>query len=164
MILDLKSIFVNEGSCLTVNFNLDLSDMVFSGVHAIQKPVKVEGFVSNRAGIVSVNVVCLVVFDAPCDRCGKQTAVEHNVHIDRVLVTKLESEPDDEIIEIPDMRLDMDELCTTEVVLAIPMKHLCKPDCKGICPTCGKDLNKGSCDCVQNTVDPRLEALRQLLD
>jgi uncharacterized protein len=48
------------------------------------------------------------------------------------------------------------------VQMALPMKPLCRTDCRGLCPTCGKDLNLGSCACVRDTVDPRWEALRGL--
>ncbi|HEY4231459.1 MAG TPA: DUF177 domain-containing protein [Thermoanaerobaculia bacterium] len=48
------------------------------------------------------------------------------------------------------------------VQMALPMKPLCRADCLGLCPTCGKDLNLGSCACVRDTVDPRWEALRGL--
>jgi len=40
-------------------------------------------------------------------------------------------------------------------LLAIPMKKLCKDDCKGLCPECGKNLNEGGCDCKNHEVDPR---------
>ncbi len=164
MILDLKSIFISEGASLAVDFELDLSKMDFSGVCPIEKPVPVKGSVYNRAGIVTVDVVCDVAFCAPCDRCGKQSDGSYRVEIKRTLVSQLAAEADDEIIEIPDMQLDISELCTTEIVLSFPMKHLCKSDCKGVCATCGKDLNEGDCDCKQDNVDPRLQALAQLLD
>src|SRR5581483_7306729 len=35
------------------------------------------------------------------------------------------------------------------LVLAIPMKHLCRPDCKGVCPVCGKNKNVEACDCIE---------------
>ena len=50
-----------------------------------------------------------------------------------------------------------------ELLLFFPTKMLCKPDCKGLCCKCGKNLNDGPCDC-QKDVDPRLESLLQLLD
>jgi uncharacterized protein len=48
------------------------------------------------------------------------------------------------------------------VQMALPMKPLCRADCRGLCPTCGNDLNLGSCACVRDAVDPRWEALRGL--
>lgn len=163
MILDLKSVFIKEDAVLPVEFELDMSDMVFYGQNPIKKPVTVSGSVYNRAGIVTVSVVCEVEFSAPCDRCGKQVTKKHAVKIERVLVSELADRTDDEIIEVPDLQLDIEELCIAEIVLSLPMKHLCKADCKGICQRCGKDLNEGKCDCKNDDIDPRLEVLAQLL-
>jgi uncharacterized protein len=49
-------------------------------------------------------------------------------------------------------------------LLSIPMQVYCRDACKGICVQCGKNLNEGECDCVFDDVDPRLEALRVLLE
>ena len=43
------------------------------------------------------------------------------------------------------------------------MAVLCREDCKGLCPHCGKDLNEGPCGCEPRQIDPRLEALKKLL-
>jgi uncharacterized protein len=48
-------------------------------------------------------------------------------------------------------------------VLNMDSRLICSEDCKGVCPRCGKDLNQGSCSC-EKEVDPRLAALKQLLD
>jgi len=48
------------------------------------------------------------------------------------------------------------------VQMALPMKPLCRPDCRGLCPDCGTDLNQGPCACVRETVDPRWDALKAL--
>lgn len=45
----------------------------------------------------------------------------------------------------------------------LPMKVLCKEDCKGICPNCGKDLNESECNCQNEIIDPRLEALQNFM-
>jgi len=49
------------------------------------------------------------------------------------------------------------------LLLAIPMKKLCREDCKGLCPRCGHNLNQGPCNCSQETIDPRWAALKKLL-
>jgi uncharacterized protein len=48
--------------------------------------------------------------------------------------------------------------------LALPMKPLCRADCKGLCPMCGTNLNRGTCDCKREWKDPRLSALKELRD
>jgi uncharacterized protein len=49
------------------------------------------------------------------------------------------------------------------LLLSLPMQPLCKPDCAGLCPICGQDLNQGPCDCVSVEIDPRWEKLGLLL-
>ena len=72
--------------------------------------------------------------------------------------------PSDEMILVQDFKLDLYELVYTEVVLAMPSKHLCTKDCKGLCFKCGKNLNDGPCGCATKEVDPRLKALAELLE
>jgi uncharacterized protein len=56
--------------------------------------------------------------------------------------------------------IELDDLVREEVLLAIPYKPLCTPDCRGLCPQCGVDLNTETCQCAPPP-DPRLAALRQ---
>ena len=164
MILDLRSLFVNDGESLSLDCRFDMSEVDFYGERPLKSPVLVKGSAYSRAGIVTLSVVCDCEYTAPCDRCGKQTVKHYKVPIERVLVSKLENGENDEIILLQDFKLDLYELCFTEVVLAMPSKHLCKEDCKGLCSQCGKNLNEGSCNCETKQIDPRLAVLSQLLD
>lgn len=60
--------------------------------------------------------------------------------------------------------LDLREAIRQNLVLALPVKPLCKDDCAGLCPTCGHNLNDGPCDCPPEPVDDRFSALRELLE
>jgi len=60
--------------------------------------------------------------------------------------------------------LDLTAGLTESLRLAMPMRLLCKPDCKGLCPSCGADLNERQCDCKTEQIDPRWEGLKKLLD
>ena len=104
------------------------------------------------------------VFEAPCDRCGTYTERKHTLHIQKSLAPSIEGEESDSILLTPDMKLDLEELIYSEVIVSLPMKHLCKDDCKGICFKCGKNLNEGKCDCPEKEIDPRLSALAELLN
>lgn len=57
--------------------------------------------------------------------------------------------------------IPLGEYILSETVLALPMRYLCRPDCRGLCPQCGKNLNEGACAC-QTQTDPRLEKLSTL--
>lgn len=58
--------------------------------------------------------------------------------------------------------IELSPIAEERVQMALPMKPLCRPDCRGLCATCGQDLNLGACACARETVDPRWEALRAL--
>lgn len=60
--------------------------------------------------------------------------------------------------------LDLTPIVREESLLAIPMRALCRSDCKGLCTECGENLNERTCDCERDTIDPRLAPLRALLD
>ena len=62
-----------------------------------------------------------------------------------------------------DGKIDLGPLIRELAWLAIPMKHLCDPECKGLCPHCGVNLNTDSCECEESRVDPRLAPLKELL-
>jgi uncharacterized protein len=56
--------------------------------------------------------------------------------------------------------IDLGQLMREQFYLALPMKPLCRDECKGLCPTCGTNWNKGACDCTNQWEDPRLAALK----
>ena len=61
-----------------------------------------------------------------------------------------------------DETLDLAELMREQFYLALPMKPLCRPDCKGLCPVCGINRNRETCTCQTEWTDPRLDALKRL--
>jgi len=60
--------------------------------------------------------------------------------------------------------LDLYEAVRQAIIMALPMSPLCRPDCQGLCPECGSNLNLGNCNCSRSPVDVRWNALRSLLD
>ena len=61
-----------------------------------------------------------------------------------------------------DDQIDLNELLREQFYLALPMKPLCREDCRGLCPQCGTNLNAGACGCAPVIEDPRLAPLRNL--
>jgi uncharacterized protein len=60
--------------------------------------------------------------------------------------------------------IDLGEMMRDEFYLALPMKPLCRADCKGICPVCGVNRNREACACKAEWIDPRMEPLKKLFD
>ncbi len=158
MILELEPIFNNIGHRLDFDYQLALTDLSL-----IEKPVHVKGSVYNRAGVVHFSAAAAFDTAAPCDRCAELTRRRFTVPIEHILVTSLNNEENDEFILLSDMRFETDDLVREDIILSLPSSYLCREDCKGVCQYCGKNLNTGSCSC-RAPADPRLAALRQLLD
>jgi uncharacterized protein len=79
--------------------------------------------------------------------------------------TELESEVQEDDLETSyyrDDQIDLDELMREQFYLALPMKPLCRDDCRGLCPQCGMNLNTGTCNCSPVWEDPRLAALKAI--
>jgi uncharacterized protein len=70
----------------------------------------------------------------------------------------------DEALKIDEHHiLDLSEVVRQDLWLTLPMEALCRPDCAGICPTCGGNRNLGECQCDEAPIDPRWVALQALV-
>lgn len=164
MVLDLKRVFSGEVESLSFDYTMDLSSVEFSGSHPFLSPVRIKGTVEGCNGYARLKSDVSFDFSIPCDRCTALTEKHYEYAFAHLLVPSLEnSDDDDRYIEVPDYRLDLSGLMREDVLLELPTRFLCKPDCLGICPQCGKNLNDGPCGCSAGRTDPRLEVLKDLL-
>ena len=62
-----------------------------------------------------------------------------------------------------DYHIDLAPVLRELVIVSMPMRVLCRADCKGLCSHCGKNLDEGPCDCETDDIDPRMAALKALL-
>jgi uncharacterized protein len=113
-----------------------------------------------------------------CTRCLEEYRQELNIEVDefyrRPGLTLAGAEekglplggeiPEEDEYVIDEGTIDLNVLVNDLVLLSIPIKHLCREDCRGLCQVCGANLNREKCDCLRESVDPRLEVLRTLLD
>ena len=56
----------------------------------------------------------------------------------------------------------LEDTLREQVLLSVPLKTVCREDCKGLCPHCGKNLNEGACSCADDVEDPRWAALKDI--
>jgi uncharacterized protein len=71
-------------------------------------------------------------------------------------------EAEDDAYRVTGTDIDLEPMLRDTVGLALPLNPLCRADCAGLCARCGKDLNDGACDCVEDETDPRWDALGEL--
>ncbi|EOS63535.1 DUF177 domain-containing protein [Oscillibacter sp. 1-3] len=163
MLLDVKPILHTPGGRLDFQFDLDLSDVEFSGRYPVSSSVSVSGEVRNAADVLHLNLTARTTLDAVCDRCGREFSMEKEIPYHCMLAESLENGESDEIELLEDGKADLGELARTAFILGMDTKTLCSEDCKGLCSRCGADLNLGPCSCKKE-IDPRLAALAKLLE
>ena len=146
MILRLRRVFENPGERLDIDYSIapealsHLSDKMFC------TPINISGAAVNRAGVVELKIQCRFTMRHECDRCLSEFEREYQTDHTHTLVLKSYTD-DDELIVCENAELELDELVITDVLLSLPTKILCRDDCKGLCLTCGKNLNEGDCGC-----------------
>lgn len=108
-----------------------------------------------------------------CDRCLKPIVDPAESDIELLILVERESraaggaehelkERDLGVFYLDGEILETDPILREQLQLNIPMKPLCRPDCKGLCPTCGADRNETDCSCEEQKADPRWAALAAL--
>ena len=133
---------------------------------------KVEGRASKRREQVRLEGKINASVEVRCDRCLAPVVVPVNADFDVAYIPAELDETEREATELQEDELifavyegdsiDIDELAREQLLLALPLRQLCREDCKGLCPTCGADLNSQTCDCEQQEIDPRWAALAAL--
>jgi uncharacterized protein len=108
-----------------------------------------------------------------CSRCLKPLVEtvkidfeeEFQATVDAVTGKPVHDRPDQDAFLIDSNHmLDLTEAVRQYREASATMQPLCRPECRGLCPRCGKDLNEGNCDCNLNAVDSRFEGLAALLE
>lgn len=164
MILDISPIRAASGEVLPFDYMLDLSDLELYGERPIPEPVHVTGRACNRADVLELHMDIDFHVKTRCGRCLKPLDIPTRYHVERPMADSVENEEDSEdILLLTDGCVDLDEAAQETIVLEAQMSYLCREDCAGLCPRCGKDLNEGPCDCPPE-VDERFAALADLLD
>lgn len=143
MLLQLKPLFMGEKESLPLHCELDLSELVIGGSHPFPHPVVVEGEVRVSADVVSLRAEARYLFEGACDRCLRDIRCERLVPVEHILVTSLNNEDNGEFVLVDNYQLPLDSLVEADLILSLPSKVLCREDCRGLCPHCGKDQNEG---------------------
>ncbi len=164
MLLGLSKIIDCPGASVSFSTSVDLSDLRYGTTFPVSEPVSAVGTVRNTAGVLVMKGTVRTTLHGVCDRCASDFTAPVEFPIDAVLVTELANEDseDEWVFDLKGNDADLEEIVRTVFVLNLDSQLLCKPDCKGLCGGCGRNLNHESCVC-QKELDPRLAALRQLL-
>lgn len=182
MLVNLTDVFINEGRVqeLDVPYDADTCTNPFGTFQIREKsPIALKlSNIGQSKALIQGNA--RFTFALTCDRCLRDVDYTFDLSFDRVVVPPehtgsgmehddcvkhdsfMEDEDSSELME--GYHLNVDGLVNEELLLNWPAKILCRPDCRGICKVCGKDLNDGDCGCDDFVPDPRMAAIMDLFN
>ena len=164
MLFELKSVFQNDGETKQIKYELDFSEIEIDGVYPFKTPVKIVATAKNKASLVTLTLEVGFDYTRSCDRCCEEYVRKMEMSFTHNLAQTLVDDGNDDYIETPDFKLELDEIVISDVLLSLPQKNLCKKDCKGLCSNCGQNLNHEECSCNKTQIDSRLEILKQFMN
>lgn len=160
---DLRTLRIRSGDQAREHVEIELDPLVLGGQSYEPQPNPAPaGLAVTRASSGTVLELTLdVSLEGPCFRCLQDAELALELRLREYEATKPAS--DDERTEyLEDDRLDLSAWAHDSIALALPDKVLCRADCAGLCPVCGKDLNAEPHEHVEERVDPRWEKLSEL--
>ncbi len=168
MLINLSELFSCQGKVKTYTQELEMKQFPGpGGLYEIaeKEPVVLTiTHVKERRLLVSGEARLTLLM--PCDRCLEPVKVSFALSIEEELDMNQSEEERVEALDeqpyISGYNLDPDQLVRNELMLNLPMKVLCREDCKGICGQCGKNLNQGACGCADQPRDPRMAAIQDI--
>jgi uncharacterized protein len=160
----LRQVKLRPGEQYRDELEVELAPFEFGGQRYVPVPEQVPAdFEVTRA---NTGTVFSLAFNArlhgPCYRCLGDAVLEVPIHVREYQAN--DTEGDDELATpyLENDNLDVSAMARDAIALALPDKILCRPDCAGLCPVCGKDLNVEPHEHVEEVSDPRWEKLSQL--
>ncbi len=171
MDLNLTEVLLEEGSKLDAEVPVDLDSLSYSfGTFPVKEKsaAKITVFQDEKK-VLNLHGEAHLIVVIPCDRCLEPVEVPMDLKFDERVNLNADSPEKEETEEtdseessfdkdylIQGYNLDVDKLISGEALLSWPSRVLCKPDCRGLCPVCGHNLNEGDCGCDRRTLDPRM--------
>lgn len=147
-----------------IEYKFEMPQFEFEG--DVIRPVSscsVVGRMSADSDILILTAEIKVDLEMICSRCLDTFIYPIDIDIEERFTTNSKSEDEEAVVVLDDV-LDITEVVETSIISTLPIKRVCKDDCKGLCQECGCNLNFNTCSCNKEDVDIRFEALRGFFD
>ncbi len=166
MKVDLSSVIKVTGAEVKLSSTVGFGDAEFLGeTYKFIEPLKVEGRVYNNGQSLTLEAQVSGRMITECARCLDEVEADVEFSVHELLSQREEgAEEDEDIILFDGYEIELDDIISDHFLMNISGRYLCSEDCKGLCPVCGKNLNHGTCDCDNEYIDPRWQALADIMN
>lgn len=167
MILDILPVLRGEKNKILFDFTFTPDKdgdicRIFGDIE-FTSPISVSGYVKSMAEYMFVHEDVRLEYDTNCARCAEPVTGKIEFSFEKDIATDDVSRDNDDYVFPDDNKIDLVSLAEEQLMLELPSKTLCREDCAGLCPKCGKNLNEGKCSCPEHEGDPRLQIHKSLL-
>ncbi|MGL5634850.1 MAG: YceD family protein [Sarcina sp.] len=147
--------------CKAINLVVEEDTIYIPGeIIKVLKPITFNGVAKVVEDVITLEGNISTELELQCSRCLKNFSTTVNTSIDEKFSNNFKE--DESIVPIESDILDVSEIIANNVISTLPIKRLCDEQCKGLCQTCGADLNLHQCSCSDLDTDIRFEKLKEL--
>lgn len=158
MKVDISDILRANGASMELDFEEDPPEREPAEGCLLDGKLSFTGTLTNTNGILQLNGRLKADYNSECYRCLGAVKKSMNLKINENFVNSGEAEQPD-MYAFEGKILNIGKALNDNIILNLPMRQLCSNDCKGLCTSCGANLNETQCDCGNNKMDPRMEGL-----
>ena len=164
--VDLRRLGLRPGEELRDEHEMEVAPLELGGQRYVAVPdhVPAELAVTRGTNGTSLQLRFTAQLHGPCYRCLEDASLDQPVDVREYQAEDPEGDEELESVYVVDDMLDLSAWGRDAVVLALPDKILCQPDCAGLCPVCGKNLNREPHGHEGEEIDPRWAGLAELRD
>lgn len=163
MKIDVSRIVKADGASLNISEQLSIESIAFGGqVYKFALPLSVNGVIKNADGNLYLEADVRTQIITSCARCLKEINEDFEFSVDEVY-TDSDIGEDSLFLPVVSNTIDLQAAVEDNFCTSLPIRFLCRQDCKGLCHVCGTNLNEGTCECDNEEIDPRLAVLKSFL-
>ena len=152
-----------------VEFPIDITETIDPEVYngkelKFNGPAAITGKFASDGNAIPVEAEGEVQYLTECARCTKRFMETLTFPINEYFVRDISWDMDQDTYPYTSEKIDLKQPFLDNLFLNLPLISLCKPDCRGLCPYCGADLNETTCSCESDRKDSKFDLLKQLLN
>lgn len=152
------------GSSLPFNIMQGLETTEMNGQEFnFVNPVEIKGEVTNQNNLFLVRGLAKATISTTCAKCLEPFELKLKAKLDETYTQENDGigAANEDLIVFHGDIIDIEPEVIKSLLMELPMKLVCSPTCRGLCPQCGTNLNLNECDCQNDHIDPRLAILKK---